>query len=314
MVILGRMQDSWPSAEPEGQQQSSLPRVEDLPVVAQGYDPDRVRDAFDAFYRHLARLDATLRTIEAVEVFRDQAGELRKELRALRTAGWTQQPWLPSYSNREPARPGLPDAVVRWALEACFVIAVPVAATAADLRRLWVVLAAAGAVAIVAAAEWLASLDRAPVPATAASPTPAPAMEEEEPPPAVAPAEPAVGEATEWTLPPRTEAEKEPEADELTAVGTSEPPAEEPVEAQPEEVEEAAADEPRRRRPWSWRRGPEASEAEGDSDEDRPRHVRVLAADGDEAAVTPPLDPWEEGLEPEGEVEPEGTPRDAGAV
>src|SRR5919204_113087 len=160
MVILGRVQDSWPSAEPEGQQRSSLPRVEDLPVVPQGYDPDRVRDAFDAFYRHLARLDSTLRTIEAVEVFRDQAGELRKELRGLRTPGWTQQPWLPSYSNRDPVRPGLPDAVLRWAVEACFVIAAPVVATAADLRRLWIVVAAAGAVAIVAAAEWLASLDR----------------------------------------------------------------------------------------------------------------------------------------------------------
>src|ERR671937_1800994 len=144
MVILGRVQDSWPSAEPEGQQRSSLPRVEDLPVVPQGYDPDRVRDAFDAFYRHLARLDATLRTIEAVAVFRDQAGELRKELRALRTAGWTQQPWLATYSTREHVRPGVPEAVFRWAIEACFVIAVPVAAAVADLRPLWVIVATGG--------------------------------------------------------------------------------------------------------------------------------------------------------------------------
>src|SRR5947207_2993813 len=102
------MQDSWPSLEPEDQpgRRSPLPRVEDLPYVERGYDPERVREAFDAFYRHLARLDATLRTIEAVEVFRDQSDELRKELRALRTAGWTQQPWLPSYATRERARPG----------------------------------------------------------------------------------------------------------------------------------------------------------------------------------------------------------------
>ena len=116
-------QDSWPSVESEAQRPSPLPRVEDLPMSSPGYEPERVREAFDAFYRHLARLDATLRTIEAVEVFRDQAGELRKELRALRSAGWTQQPWLPSYSPREQVRVGLPEAVARWAVEACFVVA-----------------------------------------------------------------------------------------------------------------------------------------------------------------------------------------------
>jgi hypothetical protein len=324
MVILGRMQDSWPSAEPEPRQAPSLPRVEDLPVVAQGYDPDRVRDAFDAFYRHLARLDATLRTIEAVEVFRDQAGELRKELRALRTAGWTQQPWLPSYSNREPARPGLPDAVFRWALEACFVIAVPVAASAADLQRLWIVLAAAGAVAIVAAAEWLASLERPPVPASVAAPAPAPPEEaEEEEPPAPAPVEPAVNEATEWTLPPRVEepepaaeaAEEEPEAEEeLTVVGAAAEEAElepeEPAEeVEPAEEPEAAPEEPRRRRLWFRRRRSEA-EDDDEAEEGRPRHVRVLPTDGAPVeGVT--LDPWEQELE---EPEPEPThPRGFGS-
>src|SRR3989440_12911540 len=67
MVILGEMQDSWPSGEHEEQRASPLPRVEDIPYVERGYDPERVREAFDAFYRHLARLDATLRTIEAVQ-------------------------------------------------------------------------------------------------------------------------------------------------------------------------------------------------------------------------------------------------------
>src|SRR2546423_14008722 len=141
------MQDSWPSAEHEAERASPLPRVEDLPYVERGYDPERVREAFDAFYRHLARLDATLRTIEAVEVFRDQSDELRKELRALRTAGWTQQPWLPAYATRERGRPGVPEAVLRWALAACLVIAVPVAASGGDPRALRVVGPAAGAVA-----------------------------------------------------------------------------------------------------------------------------------------------------------------------
>src|SRR5919198_1281282 len=202
------MQDSWPSAEHEEHRGSPLPRVEDIPYVERGYDPERVREAFDAFYRHLARLDATLRTIEAVDVFRDQAGELRKELRALRTAGWTQQPWLPSYSTREHARPGVPEAVFRWAAEACFVIAVPVAAAVADLRSLWIVAVAAGAFLIVAITEWVASRERdilsaAAAPAPAAPPAPAP--EAEERPVVLPPVEPAPGEATEWTLPPPSE-------------------------------------------------------------------------------------------------------------
>src|SRR5205823_7410286 len=93
--------------------------------------------------------------------------EKKKELRALRTAGWTQQPWLPSYSTREHARPGVPEAVFRWALEACFVIAVPVAASIADLRSLWIIAAAAGAFLIVAITEWAASRERDALPAPA---------------------------------------------------------------------------------------------------------------------------------------------------
>jgi hypothetical protein len=224
------MQDSWPSAEHEAERASPLPRVEDLPYVERGYDPERVREAFDAFYRHLARLDATLRTIEAVEVFRGQADELRKELRALRTSGWTQQPWLPSYATRESARPGVPEAVFRWALEACFVIAVPVAASVADLRSLWIVVAAAGAFAIVAITEWAASHERdvlpAPVPAPVAPPAP---VEEPEPAAVLPPVEPAPGEATEWTLPPPVEEpEEEAQQEELTVVGAAE--AAEPAE------------------------------------------------------------------------------------
>jgi len=248
------MQDSWPSAEHEAERASPLPRVEDLPYAESGYEPERVREAFDAFYRHIARLDATLRSIEAVEVFRDQAGELRKELRALRTAGWTQQPWLPSYSTREHSRPGVPEAVFRWALEACFVIAVPVAASIADLRSLWIIAAAAGAFLIVAVIEWAATRERdllpAPVPAPAA---PAPAAEEPEPVP-LPPAEPAPGEATEWNLPPPIEvAELEPvpeQQEELTVVGESqvaeavEPELLEPepelLEPEPEPIAEAA--------------------------------------------------------------------------
>jgi hypothetical protein len=321
------MQDSWPSAEHEAERASPLPRIEDLPYAERGYEPERVREAFDAFYRHLARLDATLRTVEAVDVFRDQAGELRKELRALRTAGWTQQPWRPSYATREHTRPGVPEAVFRWALEACFVIAVPVAASIADLRSLWIIVAAAGAFAIVAITEWAASRERDVLPVPVAPPAAPLAPAAEEPGPAVVlpPVEPAPGEATEWTLPPPVD---EPKQEELTVVGEGaaeepepEPVAEAaPVVAEPEEpaaeagpeppAEEPAAEEPPRRRRFRWRRerAPE-EEAQAEPDEDRPKHVRVLPAEAESRVE--PLDPWEEELdaEPEPDAEHEPSPR-----
>jgi hypothetical protein len=288
------MQDSWPSAEHEAERASPLPRVEDLPYVERGYDPERVREAFDAFYRHLARLDATLRTIEAVEVFRGQADELRKELRALRTAGWTQQPWLPSYATREAARPGVPEAVFRWALEACFVIAVPVAASVADLRSLWIVVAAAGAFALVAITEWAASHERDLLPAPVAPPAapPAPAAEEPEPAAvALPPVEPAPGEATEWNLPPPIEvAELEPHSEQqedLTVVAAAEvaeaaEPEPELLEPEPEPVAEAVAVEP--------------DEPAAEPEPEPEPVAEVVAVEPDEPAAE---------LEPEPEPEPE---------
>ena len=244
------MQDSWPSVgpEPEARRAPSLPRVEDLPVVERGYDPDRVREAFDAFYRHLARLDATLRTIEAVEVFRDQAAELRKELRALRTAGWTQQPWLPSYSSSEQVRVGLPEAVFRWALEACLVIAAPVGAYAADLRPLWIVVATAGAFVIVALSEWISWREQPLLPARAAALPPAAPVEEAAPVPLPElepePAEPHAAEATEWALPPPSAEERvaEEPAAEAAPAAEAEPAAEEELtEIAPAAAEPAPA-------------------------------------------------------------------------
>ena len=42
-----------------------LPRAEDLPVVDKGYDEARVRDAFEAFRRHVVQLQAQLRVLQA---------------------------------------------------------------------------------------------------------------------------------------------------------------------------------------------------------------------------------------------------------
>jgi vacuolar-type H+-ATPase subunit H len=45
---------------------TSLPRLEDLPQApGGGYEADRVRDAFDAFRRHFAQLQAQLRVLQA---------------------------------------------------------------------------------------------------------------------------------------------------------------------------------------------------------------------------------------------------------
>jgi hypothetical protein len=54
--------------ESQAQQQvtmTPLPRAEDLPVVEKGYDEDRVRDAFEAFRRHVVQLQAQLRVLQA---------------------------------------------------------------------------------------------------------------------------------------------------------------------------------------------------------------------------------------------------------
>src|SRR5436305_10116620 len=44
---------------------TSLPRYEDIPHSGDGLDADRVREAFDAFRRHAAQLQAQLRVLQA---------------------------------------------------------------------------------------------------------------------------------------------------------------------------------------------------------------------------------------------------------
>jgi F0F1-type ATP synthase membrane subunit b/b' len=44
---------------------TALPRLEDLPRSGEGYDPDKVRQAFEAFRRHSAQLQAQLRVLQA---------------------------------------------------------------------------------------------------------------------------------------------------------------------------------------------------------------------------------------------------------
>jgi hypothetical protein len=55
--------------ESQAQQQqvtmTPLPRAEDLPVVEKGYEEGRVREAFEAFRRHVVQLQAQLRVLQA---------------------------------------------------------------------------------------------------------------------------------------------------------------------------------------------------------------------------------------------------------
>src|SRR5438094_7139757 len=55
------------AAQEPGQQPSltALPRLEDLPKSSDGYDQDKVREAFEAFRRHTAQLQAQLRVLQA---------------------------------------------------------------------------------------------------------------------------------------------------------------------------------------------------------------------------------------------------------
>src|SRR5438128_7880382 len=55
------------AAQEPGQQTllTALPRLEDLPKSGDGYDQDKVREAFEAFRRHSAQLQAQLRVLQA---------------------------------------------------------------------------------------------------------------------------------------------------------------------------------------------------------------------------------------------------------
>jgi hypothetical protein len=162
--------EAWPSPDaPRG----PLPRIDDLPLAEQGYDQEAVREAFDAFYRHAAQLDVSLRALEAVETFRRDAAELRNDLRALRALGYggLDQGYAPR--QLEAPRREIPAAVPRLAAECAFIIAVAVVAGLGHFRP-WVIVALlGGALAIVAFVEWLAERSRfavPPIPESAALP------------------------------------------------------------------------------------------------------------------------------------------------
>ncbi len=158
--------DAWPSPDSPP---PALPRLEDLPIAAQGYDQEAVRVAFDSFYRHTAQLDASLRALEAVEVFRRDADALRNDLRALRALGLGAGPAEPAWATAtyERAAPRIPGVVLRLAAEAALIVAVAVIAGVAQFRSTVIVVLMALAFAVVALSEWLASRARFVPPAVA---------------------------------------------------------------------------------------------------------------------------------------------------
>src|SRR3989442_1000468 len=172
--------DAWPSPDaPPG----PLPRIEDLPIAEQGYDQEAVRAAFDSFFRHAAQLDASLRALEAVEVFRRDADALRNDLRALRALGLGGGQSEPSWATRTYERPraAVPGVLLRLTAESALIIAVAVVAGVAHLHSSLIVALMAGAFLIVALSEWLAARARFVPPAVAFLPP----LDEREPAPYV---------------------------------------------------------------------------------------------------------------------------------
>jgi hypothetical protein len=172
--------DAWPSPDAP---LAPLPRIEDLPLSDQGYDREAVRLAFDSFYRHAAQLDASLRALEAVEVFRRDADALRNDLRALRALGLGGGQAEPAWATRRYDQPRgeIPGVLLRLTAESALIIAVAVVAGVAHLQSSRIIALMAGAFVIVALSEWLAARARFVPPAVAFLP----ALDEREPAPYV---------------------------------------------------------------------------------------------------------------------------------
>jgi len=218
--------DAWPHPDA---QRGPLPRIDDLPLAEQGYEQEAVRAAFDAFYRHAAQLDASLRALESVEVFRRDADALRNDLRAIRELGGFgagEPAW--AVQTYERAAPDVPMVAFRLLAEAALIIAVAVIAGVSHLATSVIVALMAGAFLLVALSEWLAARARFVSPASGfvTSELLEPAPYVEAPAPAWGAVEADEPQAEELDEPEEPEEPDEPEAPD------------EPEEPEPEEPEE----------------------------------------------------------------------------
>ncbi|MEJ7568034.1 MAG: hypothetical protein WKF41_07200 [Gaiellaceae bacterium] len=150
---------------------SELPQTDELPRSEGGYDPARVEEAFASFAERVHELESV-------------AGELRAELRALRSqrqrlvsdrapVAYANEEWP---ADDEPGQPDLdqspdwiasvppplirPVAVPRLALEAVFLVLVALFAGLADLSTTSIVILMAAAWALVTLSEWAAAAKR----------------------------------------------------------------------------------------------------------------------------------------------------------
>jgi hypothetical protein len=291
------MAQDWPA--PRHHEPHPLPRVEDLPAAWEGYDRERVQAAFDAFYRHIAQLDATLRALESVEVFRQQAGDLRTELRSLRAAGWAPYPRGYTLTPERSMLGSVPDAVPRIALEVIFLVVVAAVVAVAEFSALEIVAVMAGAVVITFLVELIAARDRragTPIPAAAPA-APAPARQQavqvaRQKEPAAAVQESDVADEVVPVPAAAATAKAQTPTDELLLA--SEPP---------EENEEAAADDGSGWAAFAEPVGPQPQMLMG-----------ALAADDEQAATQREEQPAEEdrlsvpGQEADAHLEPEPEP------
>jgi hypothetical protein len=145
---------------------SELPGTDELPRSEEGYDPERVEQAFALFAERVRELE-------------EVADELRGELRALRAQRDEQrvapaprpvaaaEHWpadadaSPDWIASVPAPLVRPSPVPRLVLEGAFLLLVALFAGLADLPVPWIVLVMAVAWALVVVGEWAAAAKRA---------------------------------------------------------------------------------------------------------------------------------------------------------
>jgi hypothetical protein len=295
--------EDWPSPKHPDDRQP-LPRVEDLPR-GEGYEAEAVAEAFDAFYRHVAQLDSTLRTLEAVDAFSRQASELRADLRSIRVAGWSPYPRGYPVAAPQSLGAGLPDALPRIALEVAFLIVVTVVVAISNLATWEIVAVMAAAFVLTALAELIAGRERAPVARPTVAAEPPPVLDEPAPkavallaPPPSTPARDDDGaEAVGWA------AFAEPSGPEaLTVMGAvtfDEPEAEAPLEP----VEEPGPQPERLAEPE-----PEAVAEPAQEDIAEPAPEDVAEPEPEPSETTAELDAAEVAAEPEKVEEPQPEP------
>lgn len=235
---------------------TELPQADALPRVEEGFDPERVEEAFATFADRVRELESV-------------AAELRAELHSLRAERAAPPPrfadedWpveaglgaagLPSADWVATVPPPLAHGltVPRLAIEGGFLVLVALLAGLADLGAGWIVLVMAVAWALVALAEWAAAAKRS-------------RWRLDEIAPAVAVPGPDAAESTgPWDMPvvESTAIESEAPASESKTIVAQLPspvPLDEPEEAEPEAASEP---EPARKRRLGLRRRRRPAEA-----------------------------------------------------